>query len=270
MLHQRLSMDGIAAVIYELADNGVPYFRFESIPADRVAHGVFTRHGGVSPTPWSSLNFSITVGDTPENVAQNRVLAHEALALDPARLMDRYIAHTAITWHVDERHLGLTAPHADGVVTRAPNLSLMMTFADCQPLLAYDPARHILGVAHAGWRGTLDGMALSLVRAMEAEGSRPGDLLVGLGPAIGACCYEVGEEVAVQALTWPRGGEWLRPGQNSRPHLDLSAANEAILRAVGVQHIERADLCTACRTDLFFSHRAERRTGRFALVASLV
>lgn len=256
-------------MIETLADNSVPYFRFESIPSERVSHGVFTRHGGVSPDPWSSLNFSITVGDSPENVQQNRTLAHAALGLDPARLMDRYIAHTAITWHVDERHLGMDAPDSDGIVTSAPNISLMMTFADCQPLLVYDPARHALGVSHAGWRGTLDGMALSLVRAMEAEGSRASDLLVGLGPAIGVCCYEVGAEVAALARTWPDGEQWLAPGRGKRPHLDLSAANESILRAAGVQQIERADLCTACHTNLFFSHRTERRTGRFALVASL-
>lgn len=256
-------------MIYEVAENEVPYFRFESIPAERVAHGIFTRHGGISPEPWSTLNFSITVGDSPENVGRNRVLAQEALGLDPSRLVDRYIAHTSRTWHVDERHLGVEAPYADGVVTSTPNLSLMMTFADCQPLLVYDPTRHALGIAHAGWRGTLDGMALSLVRAMEAEGSRAPDLMAALGPAIGVCCYEVGEEVAALARTWPEGETWLTPGPNGRAHLNLTAANEAILRHAGVRHIEKADLCTACRTDLFFSHRAERQTGRFAMLAAL-
>ncbi|MBA3533280.1 MAG: peptidoglycan editing factor PgeF, partial [Ardenticatenales bacterium] len=165
--------------------------------------------------------------------------------------------------------LGVQPPLADAVVTGTPGLSLLMTFADCQPLLAYDPVRHWLGVAHAGWRGTLAGMALNLVRALEAEGSRAGDLRVALGPAIGPCCYEVGPDVEAQAESWPGGAQWFRR-ESGHLFFDLSAANEAILRQAGVEHIERAELCTACRTDLFFSYRAERPlTGRFALIAAL-
>jgi polyphenol oxidase len=249
---------------------GLTYLRFESIPEERVVSGIFTRHGGVSPAPWASLNFSTTVGDSAVNVRLNSNLAHAALGLDRSRTVPRYIAHTARTWQVDDTHLAVTAPHADATVTRTPQVSMLMTFADCQPLLAYDPVRHVLGVCHAGWRGTLDGIALSLVYAMEAEGSRPGDLVVGLGPAIGPCCYEVGHEVASHAATWPGGAQWLRPGPRGRPLLDLSAANEAILRRAGITRIEHADLCTACRTDLFFSYRAEPPvTGRFAMIAAL-
>ncbi len=252
------------------APNGVPYYQFESIPDGRVAHAVFTRHGGVSPAPWAGLNFSITVGDSRENVRRNHDLAHEALGLDPTRMMDRYLMHTSRVWHVGESDLGAAAPFADAAVTRVPDLSFVMTSADCQTILAYDPARHVLGVAHAGWRGTLAGMALSLVQAMEVEGSQAADLRVGLGPAIGPCCYEVGEEVAERARSWPDGEAWLRPGREGRFFFDLDAANEALLRRAGVRSIERAALCTACRTDLFYSHRAEPpTTGRFAMLAAL-
>lgn len=257
-------------MIHETSPAGVRYARFRSIPSERVAHGVFTRHGGISPAPWSSLNFSITVGDSHENVRRNSALAHEALGLDPARQIDRYIAHTTRVWHVSEREVGVDAPPADAVVTATPGISLVMTFADCQPLLLYDPVRHALAVAHAGWRGTVAGMALSLVRAMEAEGSRAGDLRAALGPAIGGCCYEVGAEVAEIAASWPGGDRWLAPAPGDKFLLDMSAANEALLRRAGVTEIERADLCTACHTDLFYSYRAERPvTGRFALIAAL-
>jgi polyphenol oxidase len=257
-------------MICSTTPRGITYLRFESIAEERVASGIFTRHGGVSPAPWASLNFSTTVGDSAANVRHNSTLAHEALGLDRSRTVPRYIAHTARTWHVDESHLAVPAPHADASVTRAPGLSMLMTFADCQPLLAYDPVCHVLGVCHAGWRGTLDGIALSLVHAMEAEGSSPGDLIIGLGPAIGPCCYEIGPEVAAHAATWPGGEQWLRPGPRGRPLLDLSAANDAILRRAGVTRIEHANLCTACRTDLFFSYRAEPPvTGRFAMIAAL-
>ncbi|MDQ4078637.1 MAG: peptidoglycan editing factor PgeF [Chloroflexota bacterium] len=255
---------------YEIASNGIPFLQFESIPVERVVHGVFTRHGGVSLEPWAGLNFSITVGDSHENVRQNHVLAHEALGLDPARMMDRHLMHTSRTWHADERHLGMDAPLADAAVTRTPYLSFVMTSADCQTILAYDPVRHVLGVAHAGWRGTLDGIALSLVQAMEVESSRARDLRVALGPAIGHCCYEVGPEVAACAAMWPGGEQWVYVGPRGREMLDLAAANESILRRAGVVHIEHSNLCTACRTDLFYSHRAEPpTTGRFALVAAL-
>ena len=257
-------------MIYEIGQNGVPYFRFESIPFERVAHGVMTRHGGVSSAPWGTLNFSITVGDDHEHVRRNSALAHQALALDPARQIDRYISHTTRVWHVDERHLGRDAPYSDAIVTRTPNLSLVMTFADCQPLIAYDPVQHILGVAHAGWRGTLGGIALSLVRAMEAEGSQASDLRAGLGPAIGKCCYEVGPDVYDHATSWPDGETWFLPGKGDRLLLNMNAANESIFRRAGVMHIEKSDLCTACHTDTFFSYRAERPvTGRFAMIASL-
>lgn len=252
------------------APNGVAYFAFDSIPADRVRHAIFTRHGGVSPTPWQSLNFSVTVGDSHETIHENVRRAHAALGLDPARMMDRHLAHTAEVWHVTEADLGREAPLADGIVTRTPLVSLLMTFADCQPILAYDPVRHVLGVAHAGWRGTLAGMARALVEGMVREGSRAADLLTALGPAIGPCCYEVGDEVTNAARAWPDGAAWLREGKRGKAHLDLSAANEAVLRAAGVRHIERAEVCTACHTDDFFSHRAEPpTTGRFAMIAAL-
>lgn len=257
-------------MIHEIGPNGIPYLRFESIPFERVAHGVMTRHGGVSPAPWESLNFSITVGDEHENVRRNSILAHQALALDPTRQIDRYITHTNRVWHVDERHLGQEAPYSDAIVTRTPNLSLVMTFADCQPLMAYDPVQHILGVAHAGWRGTLAGVALSLVRAMEAEGSQASDLRAGLGPAIGKCCYEVGPDVLDHAINWPDGETWFLPGKGDRLLLDMNAANESIFRRAGVMHIEKSEECTACHTETFFSYRGERPvTGRFALIASL-
>lgn len=255
---------------YQIAANGVPYFQFETIPADRVTHGIFTRAGGVSPDPWPGLNFSTMVGDSVQNVRQNNDLAHRALDLDPQRMIDRYLQHTARTWHVDEAQLGHVAPHADGAVTRTAGLSFVMTAADCQPLLAYDPERHVLGVAHAGWRGTLGGMALSLIRAMVIEGSDPAAIVVALGPAIGACCYEVGDEVASRARTWPEGASWLHRNARQRYQLDLNAANEAILGHAGVRRIETSPFCTACRTDLFYSHRAEPpTTGRFAMIAAL-
>ncbi|MCB0078243.1 MAG: peptidoglycan editing factor PgeF [Anaerolineales bacterium] len=255
---------------YTVADNGVPYFQFESIPPERVAHGVFTRAGGISPDPWPGLNFSTTVGDSAANVLHNQRLAHEALGLDADRMINRHLMHTARTWHVSAADIGRPAPHADGAVSREAALSFVMTSADCQTILAYDPIHHLLAAAHAGWRGTVAGMAMSLIHAMQREGSEVAEIRVALGPAIGPCCYEVGDAVVAAAKTWPEGNGWVQRQDNGRFHFDLSAANAAIMRRVGVRHIEQSGLCTACRTDLFYSHRAEPpTTGRFALIAAL-
>lgn len=256
---------------HHTAPNGVQYLQFEQIPPARVKHGVMTRHGGVSLPPYDSLNFAWrSVGDQEAHVLENNRRAHAALHLDVDRIVDRYIAHTARIWQVDESHLGQEAPFADGYVTRTPDLSLVMTFADCQPILAYDPVAHVLGIAHAGWRGTVAGVAYALIVAMEQMGSEPTNIQAALGPAIGVCCYEVGEDVVFEAETWPGGGAWLQAGPRGRPHFDLSTANTDILRRAGVQQVEQSDLCSACRTDLFYSYRAERPvTGRFALIAAL-
>lgn len=254
-----------------IAPNGVLYWQFERIPTTGLRHGVLTRHGGVSAAPWDSLNFAWkSVGDTQMNVLENVRRAHAAIGTDGTRAIDRYIAHTNRIWHVDERHIGLDAPFMDGFVTKSKGLPLVLTFADCQPILAYDPVAGVLGIAHAGWRGTVGGVAGALIAAMEVEGSQPKNIVAGLGPAIGACCYEVGAEVAAQAEAWQGGAAWLVPGTGERPHFDLDAANEAQLRYAGVRQIERSGLCTACNTDKFFSYRAERPvTGRFAMIAAL-
>jgi YfiH family protein len=254
-----------------VAPNGVPYLQFESLPDRGLQHGVLTRQGGVSPAPWESLNFSISVGDERARVVQNNQRAHEAIGVDPAHTIDRYIAHTARIWHIGAEQLGQTAPLADGFVTTSKAVVLALTFADCQPILAYDPVAQVLGLAHAGWRGTVGGIAGALVAAMVQCGSRPADIYAALGPAIGVCCYEVGNEVAAHAKTWQDGAAWLAAGTGERPHFNLNAANTAQLRHAGVQRVECADICTACHTDRFFSYRAEKPvTGRFGVIASLV
>lgn len=253
------------------APNGVVYLQFDSFPTVGLQHGVLTRHGGVSAAPWDTLNFAWkSVGDTQANVQENVRRAHIAIGTDQTRQIDRYIAHTNRIWHVDERHLGLESPYMDGFVTKTKNLALVLTFADCQPILAYDPVAGVLGMAHAGWRGTVGGVAGALIAAMEVEGSDPHDIIAGVGPAIGVCCYEVGWEVAAQAEAWQGGSQWLTEGNGERPHFDLDAANEAQLRHAGVRHVERAGLCTSCHTEMFYSYRAERPvTGRFAMIAAL-
>lgn len=152
-------------------------------------------------------------------------------------------------------------PEADGHLTADPTVALAIQSADCVPVLVADPRLGLVGVAHAGWKGTSLEISGVLVRQMNAAGSRAEDLVALLGPAIGPCCYEVGEEViSVFRARFPEGAEFLAPGARAgHAQIDLAAANAATLRSAGIPaaRIYRTGLCTACRTDLFPSWRRE-------------
>jgi len=142
-------------------------------------------------------------------------------------------------------------------VALGPRLLLGVETADCLPILIVDPRRRAVAAAHAGWRGTASGVAARAVEALVAAGSHPEDLLAALGPSIGPCCYEVGEEL--RAAFGPTGAALFRPGPRGRPHLDLRAANLGQLVAAGLRphHIHEVGDCTACRADLYYSYRRD-------------
>jgi YfiH family protein len=173
---------------------------------------------------------------------------------------------------VGAEQAGTIIPNSDGLVTRTPGVGLLLRFADCQPILLYDPVHHALGLVHAGWRGVAQGIARRAVETMNrAFGTDPADLIAGLGPAIGPCHYTVGDKVAAaMGYVLPDWAGALSPLGEDQWRLDLSAANAQQLAADGVQQIEHAGLCTACHHDEFYSHRAGNgRTGRFAVAAYL-
>lgn len=169
-------------------------------------------------------------------------------------------------------------PETDAIITNTPEIALGVTVADCVPLLLYDPVKHAVGVAHAGWRGTVAGIAARAVEAFTCEfGSMPADLLAGVGPSIGPCCYEVGDEVIA---AWAAAGidgaqRAVGPGHGSRRHFDLWAANTMQLESAGLQagNIELAGRCVRCESERFFSYRAaqagDARRGLMLLVAQL-
>ncbi len=255
--------------------NGLIYYQFESfLGLSNLSHGVFTRRGGVSPVPFDSLNVGSTVGDAPHNVQTNRERMAAALDLRDSEARTSWQVHGADVL-VARREEAPTwpLPKADALITDEREMPLVMRFADCVPLLFYDPVRGVAGIAHAGWKGTLAGIGPATVEAMrDAFGCRAQDILVGIGPSIGPCCYEVGPEVVAQVRdSFPRVPHLIRPPENGHgPHFDLWAANEHALRAAGVGHVESARLCTACHVHEFYSHRAEAgRTGRFGAVIAL-
>lgn len=149
------------------------------------------------------------------------------------------------------------APDADASVSGEPGVLLAIETADCLPVLIVDPTRRVVAAAHAGWRGTVAGVAQAAVRALVESGSDPGRLMVSLGPSIGPCCYEVGPEV--EDAFGNAGSRFFVAGAAGRKHLNVAAANRAQLEEAGVSsaHINHVALCTRCHEDLFFSYRRD-------------
>lgn len=253
--------------------DGLRFYQFD-IFSKNILNAVFTRHGGVSPEPWSSLNLSISVGDDPARVAENRVHAFNALGRNPASLHDVWLVHgTDVVFAESPRPLNGTVQKADILFTDNPEVSLFMRFADCVPLLFHDPKKHVIGIAHAGWMGTLKGVAEVSIQAMQEQyGSDPRDVVVGIGPSIGVDHYEVGEEVAIQFREkYGSDSENFLQTRNGSIYLDLWTANAMQLQAKGVENIQISGLCTACHLEDWYSHRAEKgKTGRFGALLALL
>ncbi|NDJ59766.1 MAG: peptidoglycan editing factor PgeF, partial [Chloroflexi bacterium] len=239
-----------------------------------LTHGVFTRHGGVSAAPWQSLNLGGNVGDDPRAVRSNHERMYAALGVADARACTVWQIHSTDVIVANGPVQGRRwLAHADALITDRADTPLSMRFADCVPLLFRDPVRGVIGMAHAGWRGTVAGMAAQMVGALaETYGSRPTDLQVGIGPSIGPARYQVGEEVVEAARAYFGSTDEIvrRDPSDGTAYLDLWRANQLDLEQSGVGQIEIARICTAERTDEFYSHRAEQgRTGRFGAVVAL-
>jgi YfiH family protein len=235
--------------------NGVALLMlFRNLPG--VHCGISLRGGGVSEPPFASLNLGGSTADRPEAVAENRRRFYQAAELEPGRVARMHQVHGGDVATVAEAgDIG----EADGMVTREPGLPLLVSAADCIPIFLADLEAGVIGALHAGWRGILAGVIESGIEAARAAGAAPERLLVTLGPAIGSCCFEVGPEVAERFDPATQ-----RPGQRSRPHVDLAAAVRMRLIRAGIDDraIRSPWACTRCRSDLFFSARAGEPTGR--------
>ncbi len=252
----------------------VPYYTFSSFDAfPELFHAVFTRHGGVSPRPWHSLNLGWSVGDAPERVEENYRRIAATIGVSREDLTTTWQVHGNTILVADETHHGGSLGKADGLITTTPRIPLLQRYADCTPILIYDPARRAIGIAHAGWQGVVRRTAAALVHAMtEVFGCDPTTMVAAVGPAIGPCCYEVGPDVieAIRA-SQHQPERLLRPSERvGHAYLDLWQANASQLDDMGVGSIEVAARCTSCHRNEFFSHRGDAgRTGRFAAVMML-
>ena len=251
-------------------DNGLRYFQFDTL---QTRHAIFSRHGGVSPEPWNSLNVGGTVGDDLARVRKNRYLSFEVLGCAPESIFDVWQVHSAdVVCANTPRPDGESLRQADIILTDKREVTLFMRFADCVPILLHDPRNGIVGVAHAGWMGTLRDVATATIDAMcKQYGSNPADIIAGIGPSIGPDHYEIGADVILQVMQkFGDESEGLLKSNNGKIHFDLWKTNQLLLERAGVGKIEVSGLCTACHTDDWFSHRAEKgRTGRFGALISL-
>jgi polyphenol oxidase len=254
-------------------------FRFHG---DGVTAVVTSRHGGVSAGCYDSLNLGDHVGDDREAVLENR--RRLAAALGVARLTVADQRHTdrvavvpaalAGRGHDGGADSAAAFPATDALITNLPGIALTILVADCAPVVFFDPRHRAIGVAHSGRLGTVRGIVPNTVAAMSAAfGSVPRDLLVGIGPAIGAASYEIGAAEAAEVMTafGAAGTELLTPSRPGHATFDLAGAIRGQLRAAGVPDAGVHDMAVDTRTatDDFFSDRAARPCGRFAAVALL-
>ena len=256
-----------------IQSSGRRYYTFASFPRQGIVSGIFTRQGGVSPSPWASLNMGGTVGDDSQRVHENRRRAFETLNRPFESNYDVWQVHSADVVCADAPR-PLDEPHlkADVILTDKPEITLFMRFADCVPVLLYDPQRRVVGLAHAGWLGTVRLTLKAAIETMQSRyGCQPEDILAGIGPSIGMHHFEVGPEVVNQVQsTFGQDSSRLLYEENGRVKLDLWEANSQILQGCGVDQIEVAGICTACNLEDWFSHRGEKgKAGRFGALIGL-
>ncbi|MCR5251546.1 MAG: peptidoglycan editing factor PgeF [Lachnospiraceae bacterium] len=251
--------DGVCLIGYKALD-GIPW----------LINAFSTRLGGVSEGIYGEMNLSFTVGDDPEHVLENHRIVGRMIGVAPEDMVLAAQTHTANVMRVGEEHRGMglvrerSYTDVDGIMTDAPGLCLVTSYADCVPLYFVDPVHRAIALSHSGWRGTVANIAQNTVTEMhKAFGSSPEELIVCIGPSIAAECYEVGEDVAEafrNAYPKEEAGRILtaEPGKEGKYLLDLTEANVCNLRKAGVreEHVQKPDLCTACNASWMHSHRA--------------
>lgn len=247
--------------------DGIAYYTFP--PFDRlpfIRHGFSTRMGGVSTGVYKSMNLSFTRGDDKEAVFENFKRFCRAINVDPRNVVLADQRHGAEIYNVtkDDCGRGITREkgyyNIDGLVTDCPGVVLCTQYADCVPIFFADRERRVVGMAHAGWKGTAARIGKAMVERMRADyGCHPRNILAGIAPSIGLCCFEVDHPVyRIFADMEEADGRCFRKGNRQKHYVDLWEINRRILINAGLlpRNITVTDLCTRCNPDLFWSHRA--------------
>ncbi|WP_438351609.1 peptidoglycan editing factor PgeF [Paenibacillus sp. FA6] len=259
-------------------------FMLESWNTSQTITAGFTgRQGGASQAPYNSLNCAFHVSDDSTDVINNRLTMVESLgySLDAWTCGEQvHSNHIETVYESDmgrgNRDRSSAFQNTDGLLTDVPGLLLTSFYADCVPLYFYDHTKQVVGLAHAGWKGTVSGIASNMVDRMKQEyGSDIADIRAAIGPSIGSCCYEVDDKVMSQVYELERGSKdsnlyspsWYQNKDSGKSMLNLKEMNRHIMMEAGIlpTHIECTTWCTSCRNDLFFSYRKDGGvTGRMA------
>jgi hypothetical protein len=253
---------------------GVRLAKYENLTKHKefVNHFVSTRHGGVSSGTYKSLNLGMIQDDALENVIENRSRVAKAVGLKLQDFVYPIQVHGTNVPTISENDRGRGTlslsnafPDTDGFITNIPRLCLMTLAADCVPIIFFDPIKRAIGVAHAGWKGTALKIPAVLIEKMKGEfGTNPSDLVVGIGPSGGPCCYEVGNDV-IQEVAKKFEVERVIKNVDGKTFFDMWEANRITLIESGVKpdNIEISEICTITQNDTFFSARCGDG-GRFA------
>lgn len=243
-------------------NNGIKYYKIDSFEeSGAVRHCFTTRFGGVSSGEFSSMNFRTNCADTRENVLKNYEIICGEVGIDINNLVLSKQIHenNVVRVGASDRGNGILYENkfksADGLITDEPGVALVTSFADCVPIFFFDPKKRVIALVHSGWKGTVKNIAGAAVSKFGEYGSASEDIIAAIGPSIGKCCFEVGDDVA-EIFTSRFGGRFAEK-QNGRYHVDLRLVIRSELVDAGVkgEKITVADICTACNSELLFSHR---------------
>ena len=250
--------------------NGVSFYQFPNlINFTDIRHGIFTRKGGFSKYPYQSLNVSFGLGDDEAHVKQNRNIISQCL--DEKELVFAKQVHgTNIIEFREEKkgriqEISDVSPVGDAMITNVPGKNLVVQIADCQSILIYDPVLNVIANVHSGWRGSISNITHHTIMMMGKNFEcSPTDIVVSIAPSLGPCCSEfINFKEEIPKKFWK-----YKDGSN---HFDFWSATCDQLSNTGIlpENIYFSRMCTKCNTDLFFSHRGEGVTGRFAAVIGL-
>jgi len=250
-------------------------FRFKNLSKFKeIDHFISDRTGGISPAPYDSLNIGFNTKDAPKNILRNRKILSEMTGIKISSLTTAKQPHSSNVYIVSQFQKGKggkdyesAISDSDALITQYPDILLLVQVADCVPLLIFDSKKKVIAAVHAGWKGTMLKITEKTLNKMREEfGSNPKDIIAGIGPSIGPCCYEVGNEVIDKAGDMKRFID-----KNNK--FDLWKANEFQLTSVGVKrsNIEISGICTKDNSNKYFSSRASNGiTGRFGAGIMLI
>ncbi|MEW5910347.1 MAG: peptidoglycan editing factor PgeF [Thermodesulfobacteriota bacterium] len=246
------------------------FYQFEPLCSfPELCHGVFTRHHGSSLPPYYSLNISLDLSDDPGSVMNNRRILSESLNGGDLIFLDQ--VHGTDLFIPEDRKDDSEAymrhpPRADALITGIPGKILVIQAADCQPIFIYDPVRRVTANIHAGWRGSVKNIIGKTIRTMALRfESDPKDLVACIGPSLGPCCAEF---IHYQREIPPC--YWKYADRSNRIDFWEISRDQLMDSGLSTHHIHISGICTRCRTDLFFSYRGEKTTGRFAAAIGLL